>query len=1337
MNPEQAAKSSAGSIRQIAALIALTAMLLLVIAAPAPAAESRVQIDEFGQDGTANSNFDFGPANVEFGSLEKLAFDQVTKRLYAMAANQVLPKSKIWGFDVSSPGVYSPLGGNFPITTDDDYLGGLGVDNSGLSSAGNIYSFAFFTKPPNAFEPYRYRLRGFDSSGTPLGGNFPLEDPTVLSYRDGAVDPSGNLWAVTASELEAVKKYSPAGAPESSPIGLTEADDPFSITFAPNGDAYVGMVQGGRIFRFTFASGYTAKSEFSSGGGRPVAMAVDPSTNYLYVVRSQQHSGVDVFDSSGTLLYSFDTGLPQSVLKGIAIDPTTDRVFLADFEYEKIRVFGPYGPVVEFTLDAASGLTGTHATLSGTVNPSGTTITECKFEYGLSASYGQSVPCEGSIPADSSPHAVSASLTNLAPQGRTYHFRISLKKNGETVRSKDKTFVTPDTVFTEASTSITDDGATVTGKVRPDGVALSECKFEYGPNTAYGSSVPCTPAAGSIPADTNEHAVSAAISGLAANSAYHYRLVAVSGANTLISTDKSFSTPGPPLILEASATDVGEEAATLGAQVNPGGSATTFHFEYGLDSSYGSRLPASDLSAGSGTSPVVGSVEATGLEPGTTYHYRVVATNSFGTSEGPDQTFLTVSDAACPNAAIRAEQTSPTLPGGSTFLPRCMALEMVSPPTKFNQDVYAPGLSLSGDRITFTSDAALADTPKLGGILERYVASRTASGWQTEPAVTPVKYVRGSDVDAKPCSLSGDLSRWSGWGSTAEEGLLGITTAYEGGVGGHFSLISPTLVPTSSNFKAFGVSEGSCQGSSLDASHEFIAMGGPVAYLPGDPEAVGAGGNSNVYAAYRDANGTPTAELLTRDRDGVVHGGACGATVGGRFDTNGPALRGAISPDASSVYFSTRPNQAPGVECNTVANKLRVMKRTMTPAGPEISEISTSECDRVSPPCSSADGNDYFQGASQEGDKVFIQTTRQLTDSDLDTSADLYLYDASRSEGSRLTQASAGDASNPTPGKGAGVLGVADLAGDGSRVYFVATGQLTTALSPTGTQAVLGQPNLYMFERDAAHPGGRTAFIATLAAGDVSVWSSGPSFTNTAAAVPLLGDDLEDVSVGGDGHIFAFLSKVALVPADTDGGAVDAYRYDSSTGALELVSGGNGPFDVEFGRSVSVKSTPNILSFDRSVSNDGATIVFRTEEALDPADADAKPSIYIWHEGALTAIPLPAREASVSLSGEEVSFATDSRLVPQDGDGVRDIYVARVDGGFPNPVAPVPCAGEACQGPPGAPPAVGGTASSSFAGAGNVAAQPKKQGKKKKKKSKKKNRGGKAKKASHKRGGQK
>src|SRR5579864_7897519 len=89
-----------------------------------------------------------------------------------------------------------------------------------------------------------------------------------------------------------------------------------------------------------------------------------------------------------------------------------------------------------------------------------------------------------------------------------------------------------------------------------------------------------------------------------------------------------------PTVTTGPVTAIGPTTATVAGTVNPNGAATTWHVEYGTTTGYGSETPS--INIGSGTSAVSVSADLSGLKPGTTYHYRVVATNGAGTTQGSD-----------------------------------------------------------------------------------------------------------------------------------------------------------------------------------------------------------------------------------------------------------------------------------------------------------------------------------------------------------------------------------------------------------------------------------------------------------------------------------------------------------------------------------------------------------------------------------------------------------------------------------------------------------------------------------------------------------------------------
>ena len=273
----------------------------------------------------------------------------------------------------------------------------------------------------------------------------------------------------------------------------------------------------------------------------------------------------------------------------------------------------------------------------------------------------------------SGPQALTAPVSGLQPN-TTYHYRLDATSANGTQDGIDREFTTrpsPSSALTANATQITGTSATLNGTVDPAGLQTS-VYFDYGPTSAYGSSTPAQDGGDATAAEP----ASAAVTGLSGASVYHFRVVAVNQAGTFYGPDQTLSTlPPAPTVTTVAASFVEATAAQLNGTAVPNGGDTTVSFEYGLSASYGAQTSSQDV--GSGTSATAASSAISGLEPGTTYHYRLDATNANGTTFGADQTFTTgagspivttqAADMIGPNAASLHATVDPQQQSSSAY----------------------------------------------------------------------------------------------------------------------------------------------------------------------------------------------------------------------------------------------------------------------------------------------------------------------------------------------------------------------------------------------------------------------------------------------------------------------------------------------------------------------------------------------------------------------------------------------------------------------------------------------------------------------------------------------
>jgi hypothetical protein len=485
------------------------------------------QIASFGQDGTSATTF---PVN------DRLVFFQGSEKLYVLAKGS----PGIFGFAASAPPSYSPLSGFTPLSVDATGADpALAVDNTGLSSAGNVY---YVSEETSGGGTSGGRIFGFTAAGVALGGSFPIDPATNPGAPSGspkdicgaAVDGVGHLW-VSNFQTKNILEYSSTGVFQTA-VSTAAQGGPCQLAFDSANNLYVAKFSG-PTWKYTAASGYTTSTPIDTGQAK--AVAIDQTTGDIYVAHE---TVVDEYSSTGALISEF-ANVPGASYRGIAIDDTNHDVYVSDQGNKVVRVFAP-GLVVKsptLTQGNPTSITGSKATLHAKVDPETFAVTNCHFDYGTTTAYGESAPCSPTPGSGSGDVSISAALTSLQ-LGTVYHYRIvAANANGESAGS-DQTLTTLSTVITEAPTNVGVSEATLNGSVNPEGVAVLACEFEYGITTAYGKTTPCAtdPGTGSAPTS-----VSATVTGLQLTTTFHYRLRSSSGGSLGDGADQTFTTVPP------------------------------------------------------------------------------------------------------------------------------------------------------------------------------------------------------------------------------------------------------------------------------------------------------------------------------------------------------------------------------------------------------------------------------------------------------------------------------------------------------------------------------------------------------------------------------------------------------------------------------------------------------------------------------------------------------------------------------------------------------------------------------------------------------------------------
>jgi hypothetical protein len=1122
---------------------------------------------------------------------------------------------------------------------------------------------------------------GSAGSKTPQGGF--TEGSDEEEALGVAVNPLNGDVYVSNPGHDVIDEFNEAGK-YIGEISDSHLTSPAALAFDSSGDLYAdngSFIEGGSVVKFDAGGSFAAVLDSGPAG----YVAVNPSVGSVFVFDGSATDGAGLanetaeYDPSGNRVSTFG----QKESGAVGVSASSGRIYLGPLPLGAVFMYGPAVVIPDVTATAVTEVKQFTATLNGEVDPAGGgNVESCQFEYGTSTSYGQTAPCSPATPYARTT-SVSASLSALQPE-TTYHFRVTASNsNGVVSYSSDETLTTPAAVVTGQASNVTEKSATLGGTVDPDGTTITDCHFEYGTSTHYGQSQPCA----STPSGSSPVAVSADITGLAENTTYHFRLVAANAGGSYPGLDETFTTLSRPLIDTAYTTNLTESSVDLNAQINPMRFDTTYRFEWGTSTGYGNSVPVPDADIGSGSSDVLVSQHLSGLSANTTYHWRVVASNAVGTTEGQDHTFIyqtpTSSGVGCPNEQLRAEN------GLSLLLPDCRAYEQVSPVDKDESDVQTnfegtepQQASVDGERVFYQSVGAFPDSPK-GNLNTQYLSSRGASGWSARAVDLPETTTNEPGVPIDEYNLvplSPDLS--TGLIRVEQPLVAGapgpeIWNLYVGDLlTGSYQLVSDVNPPhqRGSNFEVEPV------GASTDFSH--VVFYANDALTPNAPYPA-----KNLYEWVEGQ--LQLVSLIPTSGTSCTGAECTPAAQSEPGGDNGAGHLHAISADGSRVVFTSGGNIYDRLNGTTT---VEVSASQRTPAEPSASEA-------------------IYQNASVDGSHVLFTSEEALTNDAVPGSGgNLYDYDVETGQLADLTAANDVELREE--------VGISE---DASHVYFTAEGVLTPSSqrNENGEHAEAGKVNLYLWNS------GQTIFIfhgaAYPTASPARVTPDGAHLAFDSVASPT-GYDNTFSDGGSCGHI-------------SDGTQLgtrctEVFLYEAVANRLICAScnpsGARpiGPSDLGDigGKSADYTYQP------RNLSADGSRLFFTSRDALIPGATNGLWNVYEWEADGSGSCQSSAETsgclylisdgsgssnsyfADASASGNDVFFQTGTSLVGQDEDQLEDLYDARVGGGFASQdkpvVAPACTSLEGCLSPLSEPPAQLSVASAELHGSGNLVTPP-------------------------------
>ena len=193
------------------------------------------------------------------------------------------------------------------------------------------------------------------------------------------------------------------------------------------------------------------------------------------------------------------------------------------------------------------------------------------------------------------------------------------------------------TVTTKEAENVSYNSAQLNAIINPQGLSTTHY-FQWGTTPSFGQTGPQY----TYYSDYNDHWVSMSIEDLQPGTTYYYRIRAFNDAGSAIGETYNFTTPdntSAPTVTTKAATDIGQNSATLNADINPQGLSTVGWFEYGTTTSLGTSTSSFNLDNSFTTYPI--SMTISNLQPDTRYYYRAFASNAKGQTQGARMYFDT------------------------------------------------------------------------------------------------------------------------------------------------------------------------------------------------------------------------------------------------------------------------------------------------------------------------------------------------------------------------------------------------------------------------------------------------------------------------------------------------------------------------------------------------------------------------------------------------------------------------------------------------------------------------------------------------------------------------